>query len=221
MPYKFLAERWFEEAYRLMLYWAEESNTSIKGFSTDSEGDVQSYEILPDDIDKNGIYLSVELQQDVPIDKQQRMATAVQASEALKLPTRDILEMLGETDPERKIKQWMNEQMDMAYFQGVLQHIQFESQQAIEEMLAQAQLQMQMEQAQQLIAQQAAGAAQQGQQQGQPGSTPNPANPPGLEGVEGAGFDPNQGGQAPANAVPGTGSASQATGQTLAGEDVA
>src|SRR3990167_1034181 len=102
LPYKFLAERWFEEAYRLMLYWSKESGMPLMAPSGDR--------VEPAEIDKDRIYLGVELQQDVAIDKQQRMATAIQAARELKLPTRDILEMLGETDPERKIKEWMQEQ---------------------------------------------------------------------------------------------------------------
>ena len=210
MPFKFLAERWFEEAYRLMLYWAKESNTKLTGHTIGDEP--RAFEILPKEIDKSGIYITVELQQDVPIDKQQRVNTAIQASEALKLPTRDILEMLGETDPERKIKEWMMEQMDLAYFEGVLQHIQFQSQQAIEEALAQAQLQQQVQQAQ--------GQIQAAQEQAAAGG-PEGGPPAGPQAPGGPGFDPNQGGQAPAGAVPGTGSQPQATGETQAGETVA
>ena len=212
MPFKFLAERWFEEAYRLMLYWTAESNLPLSGYGTDKDGLTQVYEIIPGEIIKDGIYLKVELQADVPIDKQQRMNTAIQASEALKLPTRDILEMLGETDPERKMKEWMMEQMDLAYFQGVLQHIQFQSQQAIEEALTQARLQQQAQQAQQqiLAAQEQAAAAQE-QQGGGPGGPQGPGGP---------GFDPSQGGQPTDQAVPGATSPPQATGRSFAGEGV-
>jgi hypothetical protein len=94
------------------------------------------------------------------------------------MPTRDILEMLGETDPERKIKEWTFEQMDMAYLGGVVQQIQFEASQAIEQAIQAAQqaaVQQVMEQAQQ-------------QQGGGVGG--------GAAGAEGQGtmFDPNQGG---------------------------
>jgi len=207
MPYKFLAERWFEEAYRLMLYWAEETDTPIQGYDAE-EDEPQLYVINPADIDKDGIYLTVMLQQDVPIDKQQRMQTAIAAATNLKIPTRDILEMLGETDPERKINEWMHEQMDNAYFQGVLQHITFQAQQAIEEAQQvaafEAQMQVQAQQAQEQLA---------GQQQGQPQQG-------GVEqGVEGAAFNPAEGGQPPAQALEGAGSQPQATGQTQAGEE--
>jgi hypothetical protein len=123
------------------------------------------------------------------------MTTAIQAASQLKVPTRDVLEMLGETDPERKIKEWMNEQMEMAYFQGVLQHIQFEASQAIEQQMAQAQLQSQVQQAQGMIEQQMA------QAQEQQGAAPG--EPQGIPGVEGPGFNPAAGGIPPQTAAPG------------------
>src|SRR3990167_527619 len=211
MPYKFLAERWFEEAYRLMLYWAKESNKGIVGYGTsdDREQSPRVYEIMPRDIDKEAIYLKVELQADVPIDKQQRMMTAIQASRELKMPTRDVLEMLGDTNPEQTVKEWMTEQMEMAYFNGVLQHIQFEASQAIEQQMAQAQLQAQVQQAQSIIEQQAAAAAQ----------APAPGAPTGIPGAGGQGFNPAEGGIPPQMAAPGATMEGQ-TGITRTGEPV-
>ena len=211
MPFKFLAERWFEEAYRLMIYWSKESNTPMVGHKIDNDGLTRVFEIVPVDINKDGLFITVELEADVVIDKQQRLNTAIQASEALSLPKRDILEMLGETDPERKIKEWMMEQMDLAYFQGILEHIQFESQQAIKEALMEAQLQQQAQQAQEQIQ-----AAQEQAVQGQPQEGEG-----GSEGPGGPGFDPAQGGQPTDQANPGATSAPLQEGVTFAGEDVA
>ena len=214
MPYKFLSERWFEDAYRLMLYWAKESDKSIVGYgrSKDKELSPSIYEIMPKDIDKNSIYLKVELQADVPIDKQQRMMTAIQASRELKMPTRDVLEMLGDTNPEQTLKEWMTEQMDMAYFNGVLEKIQFDASQALEQQRAQAQLQAQVQQAQGMIEQQAAQ-AQQAQQ------APQPGTPPGIPGAEGQGFNPAAGGIPPQMGAPGATMEGQ-TGMTRGGEPV-
>ena len=168
--------------------------------------------IEPADIDKDRIYLSVELQHDVPIDKQQRMATAIQASQHLKMPTRDVLEMLGETDPERKIKEWISEQFDMAYLQGTLQYIQFQAANTIQQQLAAAQLQQQMAQAQDVIAQQQAAAAQ----------SPTPFGAQGVEAAQGQGqmFNPAEGGLPPAMAAPELATRESATGRTATGEEV-
>jgi hypothetical protein len=216
MPYKFLAERWFEDAYGMMLNWAKESGNGIRGYGENKETQqLEEFKIEADEIDKSRIYLSVNLEADIPIDRQQRMATAVQASQQLKMPTRDILEMLGETDPERKIKEWTFEQMDMAYLGGVVQQIQFEASQQIEAAIKAAQeaaFQQVMEQAQQGMAQQ-----QQGGGGGQPGPVPGPEG--GIPGVGGPGFDPNQGGIPPATANPNATREGQ-TGQTRTGEEV-
>ena len=198
-----------------MLYWAKESDKGIVGYgrASDKEQSPRVYEIVPRDIDKDAIYIKVQLQADVPIDKQQRVMTAIQAQRELKLPTRDVLEMLGETDPERKIKEWMTEQMEMAYFQGVLQYIQFEAAQTIQQQMAQAQLQSQMQQAQGMIEQQMQMAAAQGQQ------APAPGTPPGIPGAEGQGFNPAEGGLPAQMAAPGATMEGQ-TLQTRGGESV-
>lgn len=192
MPYKFLAERWFEDAYRLMLQWGKVSNTGISGYGENKNTEaIERFKIEAEDIDMNRIYLGVNLEADIPIDRQQRMATAVQASQQLKMPTRDILEMLGETDPERKIKEWTYEQMDMAYLQGTVQQIQFEASQAIEQAIKQAQ-QAAMEQ----VMQQAAAAGGAPGMGGGGGGGGGMAPGGGAAGGEGYGamFDPNQGG---------------------------
>ncbi len=201
MPYKFLSERWFEEAYRTMLNWGKVSKMGIKGYDKDSF----EYEIAADDIDPGRIYLSIELQEDVPIDRQARVQTAIQISTNLKLPTRDVLEQLGETNPDEKIKEWTFEQFDMAYLQGVLQKIAFDSANTIQQIITQVQQQAQQEMAQ-LAQEQAAAAETEG----------------GGEGTElaGGGFDTNQGGLPGDQFAPGATSPAQATGTDEAGNPV-
>src|SRR3990167_5284220 len=60
LPYKNTAERWFEEAYRLMLYWVKEGGKPISAPG--------GAEIAPEQIDKERIYLGVSLEADVPIE---------------------------------------------------------------------------------------------------------------------------------------------------------
>lgn len=189
MPFKFLAERWFEETYRTMLYWAKESGRGIKGYGLDGA----SYEIKPEDIDKNSIYMKVELQADVPIDRQQRLLSAIQASRELKLPTRDVLEMLGETNPEKKIEEWMMEQLTMAYLQGTVQQIQTEASGAIQQAIQQGAQQLAQQQMQTMMQQQATANAQ----------APAPGAASGVPGAEGQIFNPAEGGFPAQMAFPG------------------
>src|SRR3990167_8298060 len=158
IPYKNTAERWFEEAYRLMLYWVKEGGKPISAPG--------GAEIAPEQIDKERIYLGVTLEADVPIDKQQRMATAIEASRNLKIPTRDILEMLGETNPERKITEWMQEQLDMSYFQGVLQQIQMEASGAIEQAIQEGAQALAQQMVEQMVQQQGQGGGNAGGAEG-------------------------------------------------------
>ena len=201
MPFKFLSERWFEEAYRTMLNWGKVSGMGIKGYDENSF----EYEIPASDIDPKRIYLSVELQEDVPIDRQARVQTAIQITSSLKMPTRDVLEQLGETNPDEKIKQWTFEQFDMAYLQGVLQKISFDSANTIQQIITQVQQQAQQEMA--AMAQQQALAAQEGEGEA-------------AEGLEGSGFDANQGGLPGDQFAPGETSPAQATGTDAAGNPV-
>lgn len=201
MPYKFLSERWFEEAYRTMLNWGKVSKRGIHGYD---ENRIE-YEIAADDIQTGRIYMKVELQQDVPIDRQQRVQTAIQISANLKLPTRDVLEQLGESNPDEKIKQWTFEQFDMAYLQGLLQKISFDSANTIEQIITQV-----TQQAQQEIAAQM-------QQQGAEGA---PAEGEGAPGLEGGGFAPGQGGLPGDQFEPGRTSPAQATGEDEGGNPV-
>lgn len=221
LPFKQLGERWFEEAYRLKLYWAKESGKPIM-----APGGLS---VEPEDIDKNRIYLSVKLEADVPIDRQQRMATAIEASRNLKMPTRDVLEMLGETDPERKIADWMQEQMDMSYFQGVLQQIQMEASGAIEKAIQDGAMQLAQEMMQQMVQQQGgmggqAGGAEGGlpqdilaQQQAASAQAPQPFGSPGV-GEGGPLANPAGGGLPPALGAPGQ-TREALTGQTGTGEE--
>jgi len=221
LPYKNLSERWFEEAYRLMLYWAKESGKPIA-----APGGAQ---VEPEDIDKDRIYMSVSLEADVPIDKQARMATAIQASRELKMPTRDVLEMLGETDPERKIKDWMQEQLDMAYFQGVLQQIQMEASGAIEQAIQEGAQQLAQQMVEQMVQQQGGEGAQGAsggppqdilaQQQAAAAQAPTPFGAQGIPGAEGMGMNPNEGGLPAQMMQPGATREGQ-TGISATGEEI-
>ena len=205
MPFKFLGERWFEQAYRTMLHWGKVSNKGIKGYDEKRF----EYEIPAQAIDPNRIYMAVELHTDVPIDRQQRIQSAIQISQNLKLPTRDVLEQLGETNPDEKIKQWTFEQFDMAYLQGVLQKIQFDSANTIQQIVTQVQQQAQQQAQQMQMEMMMQAQAQQ------------VAPQEGGENLQGGGFAPSQGGIPGDMMQPGATSPAQATGVDEAGNPIA
>ena len=179
----------------------------IEGYGKDN-----LYSIKPEDIDSDRIYLSVELTPDVPLDRQARMNTAVIAARELKMPTADILHMLGETNPEQKIQDWMREQMTFAYLGGVLQSIQAQASGQLQQMAAQM--------AQQMVQQQQEQMQQMQDQAGQMGQGQEGLPPGGIEGADGMGFDPNQGGLPAQMANPGA-TMEQQTGFSRGGEGLA
>jgi hypothetical protein len=182
LPWKLLSERSFAETYRLFLYWAKATNTPIEGYGENGE----QYQILPKNIDRDRLYLDVDLEADVPIDKEQLMLTAIQASQQLKMPTRQILEMIGVTDPERMMDEWQKEQLTIAYLQGQTERIAAEASGILQQ---QAQ-EMAQEMAEEIIAQQEAEAQEQeviAQQEAEAAQAPlEPGIAEGVPGLEGA-----------------------------------
>lgn len=123
LPYKSLGERFFEQAYRTMLYWVHYSKTPISGYSQARKTFGELYTINPEDVDPEQLYLTVELTPDVPSDRLQKINGAGMLKQ-MGYPMTKILEELGETDPEGTLREGVREQMWMAAVQGKIQRIQ-------------------------------------------------------------------------------------------------
>ncbi len=120
-----------------------------------------------------------------------------------------IIGYLGETDPQGAMKMYYKEQMKDAYLAGVLQKVQAAGSGELQQMAEM------LEQAMAALEQQ-----QQAAPEGGPGRTPPNLANQGIPGVEGAGFDPNQGGLPPATVAPGATREGQ-TGLTQGGAPIA
>ena len=201
LPFKNLSERATAQIYEKMLLWCHYSGVPIKGYHED-----KLYQIEPEDVDPESLYLSVTLEADVAIDQQQRTNTAVMQARELKRPMVDILAEMGETDPEGALERWAREQIMMAELQGVLQGIQMQASGELQQMAQQM--------AQQMLQQMQEQAQAQGEAQGQAGS------PAGLAPGLGQGFDPSQGGAPFSEAMPGATREMQ-SGMTRTGEALA
>ena len=202
---KHLEERFEEEIATTMLLMSHYTGVDIVGYD-DPEWTIKSEDIAP-----SRIYMGVELSVDVPVDRLQRITAASQLAQPhFRYPMERIIEFLGDTDPQGAARLYYKEQFKDAYIAGVLQKVQAEGSGEMEQM--RQMLEQLMQQQEQM--------AQAAQQQQGPGRTPpNPANQ-GIPGVEGAGFDPNQGGQPPATAAPGATREGQ-TGRTQGGAPIA
>lgn len=206
LRYQKTAERFHAAVSRQMLLWAENSGKAIEGYG--------NYKIEPEDIDPDKIYISVALTPDVPLDRMQKINSAVMMSRELKYPAHKILEELGETDPQGAIDEWAKEQFYMSEVAGRAKLIQAEYDLQIQ----QAQMAMQMQaQQQQMQMQMEAQAMQTGMAEQQP----MPGGPMGMEGIEGQGFNPAMGGMPPAQAGPAMNVREQQTGRSAGGEMLA
>ena len=209
IPPKKLAERWWAEGYRMMLLWAHESGEDIKGYGQSREDMGKPYEIDAGDIDPENLYVTVELKADDPLDQQQRVTSAINMSQQLKYPLTDILDRMGETDPEGAIKRYMKEQLVFAELAGQVQRIQFETSGQMEKQVQMLAQQLMQQQAQQMQQQE-----QQAQQQ-----QPMAGKPPGMMGVSGQEYNPAEGGLPPAMANPMQNVREMQTGMTRMGEE--
>ena len=190
-PAKELAEHALADIFTLFLLFAEYTQKDIQGYGTGKKDMGQEYIIEHDEIDPSGIYISVELKPDVPLDRQQRANTASMMVQQGIYSKERALDEMGVSDPEQVQKEIYFDTLLDAKIANLIEMERAQSQMA---------LQMEQQQAQMAMQQQAQGQeAIQNQLAGAPG---------------GQGFDPNMGGQSPQQAAPG------ATREGVTGQDV-
>lgn len=225
MPYKYVAESFENQCVKTMLYWAHYTETDINGYGKerdpeDGKKKSRKYTIKWNDIDPNCLYTRVALTPDVPLDRQQKINSAIQLAQTLPVSFNWIMEFLDEVDPEGIFDEWMLEQMIKAAHQGNVDLIKADASgqlMQIAQQLAQQMLQQQMAQVQQ----QQMGGGEQGQ--GMPGPingqpmAPQPGTM-GIPGAEGQGVNPAAGGIPPAMMNPGGGTFEQQQGMTRGGQ---
>lgn len=193
-PYKELAEKALAQVLTQMMLWAHYTQNDLRAYGTGKTDRGREYVVKWDEIDPEGIYIEVELTPDIPTDRQARIQGAVVAQQ-IGLSKERALEEIGVPDPEAEMKQTFYEQLVANKVQMLMR----------QEMAA---MDMQIQQAQQEAMMQA-----QAQAQAQMG-------PPGIPGIEGAGFDPAAGGLPPAMMMPGA-TREQQTGADRMGVELA
>ena len=213
-PYKELAQDHLEGIYRTMLNWVDHDNAEILAYPKSREsldGQAEPITITKDDFDPEKLYMDVELTEDVPTDRLQRMNAAVLGNRELKLSRRQAKEQIGVTDVGADDNQWYAEQKRDAEEEVKIMQMQAAAQREQELETQRQMFLLQMQQQQQLQGQQQQLAGPQGQPQGQPQGLP-PGGGPEQQGLRrsgvpfqnasGLGFDPNQGGIPPALVAP-------------------
>ena len=200
IPFKTTSERFYDDIFNLFLLHTHYSGESLKGYAQNEEGEYKKYQIDSEDIDPNVIMLETELSPDVPVDRVQKINSAIAMSERLNYSPIKILEYLGDPDPYGSLQEWISWQFVNAKVAGRVQKIQMESSGEIEQMAMQLAEQM----AQQ--AQPQAGANGAGNQMALPGF--------GGENMGMAPNNPAMGGEAPIMGMGDEATFEGATGET-------
>lgn len=218
---KSLGETFLERVYETILLITHYRGGQIVGYNLNERKQVsEQYTIDSEDIDPAAIYLEVKLKPDVPSEQMQQVTAASNLSNVPGVSPYKVLEILGDTDPDSSIREWKYWRMDMADLEGYVQRIQAEASGQYQQDVAaaaQAMLEERMAAEQQAAKQQPDGA-----ELPEGGLRERPAEivggPPGMEGVEGDLFNPEEGGLSALQAGPAT--AENQTGQTRAGTPI-
>jgi hypothetical protein len=242
-PYKQMAERWLEDAARMALLWVDYHGEPVTAYERKSETsemgktgrNLVSYELDPKKFDADRVIISVELEPDLPIDRTSRINGARMLME-MGLPARVAYEELGEKDATGVQREARFEQLERFFFDRFMKLITQKDEMNMQMAMSQAQMQMEMAAQQEQMAMQQQAQPQTPPPQevagppGEPppwaaggvgpgGQEPVPGTPPGIEGIEGEGFNPAVGGQPPAQADPGATFEGQ-TGRSRGGQEI-
>jgi hypothetical protein len=215
IPFKKLIERSYAMDYRTMLLQSHYSGEDIMAYGKGKEDKGTTYVIKAEWIDPEKIYLDVQQEADVPIDKQAKINGAVMMSRELPVSPETLLEELGVADPARELKRHRKWQFQQAYLQGKLQKIGMDASGEI----------------QRIVQEQVAAALQQPQGAAVPPQTAGPpssaemvgrggAGVPGQEALAGIGNNPPQGGLPAAIGNPAGATFEGATGKTRGGQEI-
>ena len=216
-PYKQIGERALGRIYETMLLWSHYSGKDLEGYSQEpGAARGKKYRIDSEDIDPDNLHLHAEFQTDVPVDRLQQIAGAVQLARELPVDSVYLLEQIGIDDPDQMIARRQKQDLKNAYFQGHLQMIMAQSSGQIQQMAQQMAMEMQQAQAEQ--------AAQDPAAMGGFGQQANPEDVSGgmgVPGAEGGMFSPNSGGLPPALLSPAGATREGSTGTDRGGNPLA
>ena len=217
-PYRILAEAAISEAANIQLNWlswwgeSHDKDVNLYGYYPKKHEKYGNEIMIPwDEIDPEGLQVSVTLRPDVPLDRQQQINTAAVLYDRFPVPSSAALEEIGFENIEQLMEQREQENLELAYMSAEnarpTKDVEFEYQ--VKMLQAKAQIDAQMMQMQAGIQQQQAAqqnaqqGAQQNPQQGGAQGGPPATNGPAMENNQGLGNNPAQGGQPPIQGAPG------------------
>jgi hypothetical protein len=115
-----LSEYALADIYTLFLLYAHYTEKDLVGFGTGKEDNGQGYTIKADEIFPDGIYLTVKLKPDVPLDRMQKANTAMMLVNAGIYSKERAMEDMGITDPDMVTEEMFFERMSEARLQNMI-----------------------------------------------------------------------------------------------------
>ena len=141
-PWREMAERALAEMFTLMLLWTEYSGEPLVAYGDGKQDAGAIYEIMPDEIEPESIYLDVELVPDLPTNRQAQANTAIMLLQSGLIDRESALEEMGVDDPLLVLERMELDRLTEQY-QQMLMEQEAMAQQEQEQMEAQAFDQMQ------------------------------------------------------------------------------
>jgi hypothetical protein len=172
-PAKDLTQKVLAEMFAQTLMWVEFTDKPLYGFETSGDDIGAEMIIRPEELDAKSIYIDVELHPDSPTDQAQKVNTAGIMVGQLGLSQESALSEVGFEDAAAEMKKRMFEDLVRHEFEMELEQERLQMQNGLALELQSAQMKMEFEMQQAMLA------AQQGQQQGGP---PGGGAPGGLQG---------------------------------------
>jgi hypothetical protein len=202
-PYKELAEQALADVFVQMLNWVEHSKQPVVAYGSRRDDPGEQYVLSAAMFDINQVYIDVELTADVPSDRMARINASAMAVRDLGYSRARALEQIGENDPHVVMQQAREEQLDEVELEiekrRKLALGELETKRMVEQNQAAATEKKQAGKLNQLLGQSGFLEAVQRLRGGKKGQ----AQPKGVTGVGGQGFNPARGGTPPAVAAPG------------------
>ncbi len=213
-PYKALAQEAIAEGDVITLQWYKHMGMDFVGYGMGKKDKNKKYTVEPKEYEMDKLHIDVELNPDIPVDRNQRINGAIQLMERLGVSQEEVLDELGYENPSDIAKQSAFEKILRAMWDAkakeILSAVDVKVQAQIMQMQAGIQQQAQMQvQAQQM--QQQSGPT--------PQQMPTPGAPQGFpSNLQGNENNPAQGAPAPQEAFP-AGTMEGQTGMSRGGEE--
>jgi hypothetical protein len=208
-PARELAQEAITDGDILDMQWHKHRGLDLVGYGMSKDDKYTKYVVKPKEYDIDKIHLEVELNPDIPIDRNQRINGAINLHERLGVPLEEVYSELGYEQPSDMMKQALFEMFTNVKRDAIIKRLMADVDLEIQ---AKAQ-QIQQRAAMQQMAMQQAAQGPTPQQRPQPGAAPGFP-----EQLKGFNNNPAEGAPAPQEAFP-AGTMETQTGMSRGGEE--